>query len=144
MQPRLTLVTLGVMDVAQSRAFYERLGFKASSDSNESVAFFNAGGVALALFCRAALAADAHADNTTPGFSGVTLAHNVGSANEVDAVMAEAAAVGAVIKKVAGETFWGGYAGYFADLDGHMWEVAHNPFWPLDGEGRVTLPGATI
>lgn len=144
MQPRLTLVTLGVADVAAARSFYERLGFKASSDSNADVTFFNAGGVALALFGRAALAADALAENTTPGFSGVTLAHNVGSANEVDSVMAEAYAAGAVIGKAAGKTFWGGYAGYFADLDGHLWEVAHNPFWPLDSEGRVTLPGVSI
>jgi len=141
-QPRITLITLGVADVARSRAFYEALGFKASSDSNADVTFFNAGGVALALFGRSALAADALVDDSQPGFSGVTLAHNVSSAAEVDGVMADAARVGAKIKKPAAVTFWGGYAGYFADVDGHLWEVAHNPFWPMDDAGRVVLPEA--
>lgn len=142
MEPRITLITLGVADIAASRAFYERLGFKASSDSNADVTFMSAGGVALALFGRAALAADAAVENAPCGFSGVTLAHNVRSPAEVDTAMAEASAAGAVIKKPAAATFWGGYAGYFADPDGHLWEVAHNPFWPLDAEGRVVLPGS--
>jgi uncharacterized protein len=141
MQPRLTLVTLGVADVAASRAFYEKLGFKASSDSNPHVTFFNAGGAALALFDRAALAEDAQVHNSAAGFSGVTLAHNVASEAEVDRVMAEAGAAGATQMKPAGKTFWGGYSGYFADPDGHLWEVAYNPFWPLDDAGRVVLPG---
>lgn len=141
MQPRLTLVTLGVADVGKARAFYERLGFKASPDSNPNVTFFDAGGVALALFGRSALAEDAKVDNSAPGFSGVTLAHNVASEGEVNAVMNDAIAAGASVKKPAGKTFWGGYSGYFADPDGHLWEVAHNPFWPLDDAGRVVLPG---
>ncbi|NOT71793.1 MAG: VOC family protein [Hyphomicrobium sp.] len=141
MQPRLSLVTLGVADVAASRAFYERLGFKASSDSNPNVTFFDAGGVALALFGRAALAHDASIENSEPGFSGVTLAHNVASEAEVDAVMLEAVAAGAQLTKPAAKTFWGGYSGYFADPDGHLWEIAYNPFWPFDDAGRVILPG---
>jgi uncharacterized protein len=144
MQPRLTIVTLGVSNVARSRAFYEALGFNASSDSNPNVTFFNAGGVALALFGRAALAEDAHVSDTQVGFSGVSLAHNVASGGDVDAVMAEAAKAGAKIVKSAQKTFWGGYSGYFADPDGHLWEVAHNPFWPLDDNGRVTLPPPSV
>lgn len=142
MQPRLSIVTLGVADVARARAFYERLGFKASSDSNPNVAFFDAGGVVLALFGREALAHDANAANSAPGFSGVTLAHNVTSEAGVDAVMSEALAAGATVTKPAAKTFWGGYSGYFADPDGHLWEVAHNPFWPFDAAGHLVLPDA--
>jgi len=143
MQPRLTLVTLGVADIARSRAFYERLGFKASSASNPHVAFFTAGGVVLAVFGRQDLADDAGVANAPAGFSGISLAHNVRREIDVDAVLAEAEAAGATIVKPAQKTFWGGYAGYFADPDGHLWEVAHNPHWPLDAEGRVLLPGTS-
>jgi uncharacterized protein len=142
MEPRISLITLGVHDVAAARNFYERLGFKASPDSNADVAFFNAGGVALAVFGRAALAQDAHYADTPAGFSGVTLAHNVRSEAEVDAVMREAVAIGATLTKPAARTFWGGYAGYFADPDGHIWEVAHNPFWTFDEAGRVIFQGS--
>lgn len=141
MEPRLTLVTLGVADIAASRSFYERLGFRASSSSNDHVAFFDAGGVAFAVFGRQALADDAGVDNSPPAFSGVSLAHNVSSEADVDRVMAEVAEAGARIVKTAQKTFWGGYAGYFADPDGHLWEVAHNPFWPMDEKGRMLLPG---
>lgn len=140
MEPRLSLVTLGVADVARARAFYERLGFKASSASNESVTFFEAGGAVLALFGRAALAQDATIAPEGSGFSGVTLAHNARSEAEVDAVLAEAAAAGARMVKPAHRVFWGGWSGYFADPDGHLWEVAHNPFFPLDAAGRLQLP----
>ena len=142
MQPRLTLVTLGVADVARARAFYEALGFKASTDSNPSVTFFDAGGVVLGLFGRAALAEDAHVANTAIGFSGIALAHNVRSDAEVDAVIAEAIAAGAKLVKAGQKVFWGGYSGYFADPDGHLWEVAHNPFWTLSEDGRIILPDA--
>lgn len=142
MQPRLSLVTLGVADVARARAFYETLGFRASSDSNTSVTFFDAGGVVLALFGRAALAEDAHVANITAGLSGVALAHNVRSDAEVDQVLAQAVAAGATLLKPGQKVFWGGYSGYFSDPDGHLWEVAHNPFWPLSEDGRVVLPGA--
>ena len=142
MQPRLTFITLGVEDVARARAFYERLGFKASPDSQESVTFFEAGGVVLGLFGRAALAQDAKVENTAPAFSGVVLAHNVSSESEVDAVLKQAEAAGARILKPAQKVFWGGYSGYFADPDGHLWEAAFNPFWPLDAGGAVVLPKA--
>lgn len=140
MEPRITLITLGVADVATSRAFYTRLGFNASTESNADITFMNAGGGALALFGRKALAADAVVANSAPAFSGVTLAQNVRNAAEVDRVMAEALAVGAQVTKPAAATFWGGYSGYFADPDGHLWEVAHNPFWPLDDNGQIKLP----
>ncbi len=142
MQPRLTLVTLGVADVSRARAFYEALGFKASSDSNPSVTFFDAGGVVLALFARCALAKDAHVDDSAPGFSGMALAHNVSAPEEVDAVLAEAVTAGATLVKPGQKAFWGGYSGYFSDPDGHLWEVAHNPLWPLDDAGRIVLPSA--
>ena len=140
MEPRLSLVTLGVADVARSRIFYERLGFKASSASNENVTFFEAGGVVLGLFGRSALAQDASVSEEGSGFAGVALAHNARSEADVDAILAEAAAAGARIVKPAHRVFWGGWSGYFADPDGHLWEVAHNPFFPLDSAGRLQLP----
>lgn len=140
MQPRVTLITLGVADMAQSRQFYEALGFKASRESNDGVTFFDAGGVVLGLFGRAALAEDAHVPDRASGFPGVALAHNVSSDAEVDVVLAEAVAAGAKLLKPGQKVFWGGYSGYFSDPDGHLWEVAHNPFWPLDASGRIALP----
>lgn len=142
MEPRLSLVTLGVADVAKARAFYERLGFRASNASEDNVAFFDAGGVVLALYGREALAEDAcvSGGGARGGFSGVTLAHNVASEKDVDAVLAAAVAVGARLVRPAQAVFWGGYSGYFADPDGHLWEVAYNPFFPLDASGRVVLP----
>lgn len=140
MQPRLTLVTLGVADVARSRAFYERMGFTASSASNPQVTFLDAGGLVLALWSRSDLAADAGIRDDGSGFAGISLAHNVGSPAEVDRVLAEAAQAGATPVKPGHATFWGGYSGYFGDPDGYLWEVAHNPFWPIDVEGRLVLP----
>jgi catechol 2,3-dioxygenase-like lactoylglutathione lyase family enzyme len=139
MEPRLSLVTLGVRDVARARAFYEALGFKGGRSSEESVAFFDAGGVVLALYGRAALAEDATVADSAPGFSGVALAHNARSEADVDAVLAEAVAAGAKLIKPAGKVFWGGCSGYFADLDGHLWEVAYNPYFKLGADGRVEL-----
>jgi len=139
-KPRLTFVTLGVVDVAAARAFYERLGFKASSASRPSIAFFDVGGTFLSLYSRDALADDARASIAGHGFSGVTLAHNVDTEAEVEEVIAEAVAAGAKLVKPAEKTFWGGYSGYFADPDGHIWEVAHNPFLEKDAEGRFVLP----
>ena len=140
MQPRLSFVTLGVADIARARAFYDRLGFSASSASTADVVFYDAGAVVLALWGRSALAADAHLANSKPGFAGVSLAHNVASEAEVDAVLAEAVAAGGAVLKAGEKAFWGGYTGYFADPDGHLWEVAFNPMFPLDAAGRVTLP----
>lgn len=139
MEPRLSLVTLGVSDVRRSRVFYEALGFKAGRASEESVTFFPAGGVVLALFGRSALAEDATVADSKPGFSGVALAHNARSEGDVDKALKEAVAAGAKLIKPAGKTFWGGYVGYFADPDGHLWEVAHNPYFRFDAEGRIVL-----
>lgn len=139
-RPRLTIVTLGVTDIAKARAFYEAIGFKASAASNDSIVFYDAGGVVLALFGRAALAKDANREDSASGFSGVTLAHNVGSEAEVEAALRRAVEAGAELVKSAHKAFWGGYSGYFADLDGHIWEVAHNPFIALDESGRLVLP----
>ena len=136
MNPRITLITLGVGDLPTSRAFYERLGFAARQESTEDIAFMDtASGLVLALFPREKLAEDAHAnanpDGPVPWFPGFTLAHNVSSPEEVDAVLAEAVAAGATLQKPGQKVFWGGYSGYFADPDGFLWEVAHNPFMDL-------------
>lgn len=140
MQPRVSFVTLGVADIARARAFYDKLGFKASSASNPNVVFYDAGGIVLALFGREALAEDAKLDAAGSGFSGIALAHNVNSEADVDEVLREVEATGGRMLKPAQRAFWGGYSGYFADPDGHVWEVAHNPFFPLDAAGRVSLP----
>jgi catechol 2,3-dioxygenase-like lactoylglutathione lyase family enzyme len=140
MEQRLSLITLGVADVARSRRFYEALGWRASGASQpDEVAFFQLGGIALALWRRAELARDAGVPDGS-GFGGVALAHNTRTRGEVDAVLDEARAAGARILKPAGETFWGGYAGYFADPDGHPWEVAWNPHFPLRPDGGLRLP----
>lgn len=139
--PRINFVTLGVADIAGSRAFYERLGLKASSASNASVTFFDANGVVLAVFGHDALAQDAHVDADPPAaYRGVALAWNAASEAEVDAIMAHAQVSGAQLVKSPEKVFWGGYSGYFADPDNHLWEVAYNPFFPLSEEGRVQLP----
>ncbi len=140
MQPRLTLVTLGVADLPKARAFYEAWGWTASSASQPGVAFFQANGLALALFGRADLAKDAHVDDTPTGFPAVTLAYNARSKAEADEVYARAVAAGARPVKPLQDAFWGGYSGYFADPDGHLWEVAWNPFFPLDEQGHLFLP----
>ncbi len=139
--PRVTVVTLGVQDLVRSRTFYcDGLGFRASSTSNESIVFLDAGGPVLALYRRKLLADDANVPSEGSGFGGVTLARNVGSKAEVDAALAAAKRAGATILKAAQEVFWGGYSGYFADPDGHPWEIAYNPHWKLDARGQVVLP----
>jgi predicted lactoylglutathione lyase len=140
LEPRVSFITLGVANVGAARSFYERLGLKASSASQDGVAFFNLGGVVLSLFGRDALAEDACVHRGEAGSASVSLAHNVASEAQVDEVLQEAVAAGAKLLKRGQPTFWGGYSGYFADPDGHLWEVAFNPFMPLDAEGRVTLP----
>ena len=141
MEPRISLITLGVNDLTLSRAFYEALGWRASPASQPGIVFFQANGLALALFGRAALAEDAEVEDRPSGFSGVTLAHNLRSEDEVDRVYAEAVAAGAQAIKLPRKTPWGGYSGYFADPDWHHWEVAFNPFFPLDAAGNLHLPG---
>lgn len=142
MDPRITLITLGVKDLAKARAFYaEGLGWKQSSAGNEHVAFFQLnGGLALGLFGRAALAEDAHITDVGSGFGGVTIAQNQRSKAEVDAVIAAAVEAGGTLLKPAQDVFWGGYSGYFADPDGHPWEIAWNPFFPMDETGGLILP----
>lgn len=129
MKPRISMITLGVSDLPRSIRFYERgLGLP-RMDSPPEVAFFTLNGSWLGLFGRESLAEDAAVPAASEGFPGFSLAHNVGSEAEVDQVIAQAVAAGAVVTKPAGKTFWGGYAGYFADPDGFLWEVAHNPFF---------------
>jgi uncharacterized glyoxalase superfamily protein PhnB len=111
-----------------------------SSASNEPVTFFQTGGMVLALYGKTALAQDAHLAPEGTGFGGIALAYNVRQREEVDAVLAEAQAAGATLLKPAEETDWGGYAGYFADLDGYSWEVAWNPYWELRADASVQLP----
>jgi uncharacterized protein len=139
MEQRLSLVTLGVADLARARRFYEEgLGWKRGNE-NPDVAFYQMPGGILALWSRSSLAEDAGVSDSGASFSGMALAYNARSREEVDAVLAEAAAAGATVVKAAHETFWGGYSGYFADPDGHLWEVAHNPFWTVAADGVVRL-----
>jgi uncharacterized protein len=140
MEPRVSLVTLGVADLTRARAFYEAMGFTTDADLQDDVVFFQAGGMVLGLWDREKLAEDSGVENA-PGWGGVTLAHNVRSPEEVRTVIAEARRAGAEITKEPGETFWGGYSGAFVDPDGHPWEVAHNPFWIIEDDGSVR-PGA--
>jgi hypothetical protein len=139
MEPRISLVTLGVADVGRARVFYEALGWR--GQEVEETVFIQAGGLALVLWSRDKLAADAGiADHGTDGFGGIALAHNVRSEREVDEIIAAAQKAGATVTKPAAPTFYGGYAGYFTDLDGHAWEIAHNPGFPLDADGAITIP----
>ena len=140
-EPRLSLVTLGVADLARARPVYESgLGWPVSPASQGDVVFFTLGGVALALYPRAALAADAGVSAQGEGFAGMTLAHNVRRREEVEAILAAAVAAGARLVKPARDADWGGVSGYFADPDGHLWEVCWNPFFPIDARGALVLP----
>ena len=138
MEQRVSLVTLGVADVARARAFYEALGWQTGAEPGADAIFFQAGAVVVALWGRSELAADSRVGDAG-GWGGVTLAHNVRSPSEVDAVLVEAQAAGATISRPGGKTFWGGYSGVFLDPDGHPWEVAHNPHWTLGEDGSVGL-----
>jgi uncharacterized protein len=140
MEPRISIVTLGVLDMARSRAFYEAMGFRVSGASQGDIVFFQAGGQALALYPWDKLADDAESPPSGDGFRGVTLAHNVREKSEVAPVLAAAAAAGGRIVKPAHDAFWGGHSSYFADPDGHLWEVAWNPFFPIAADGALTLP----
>ena len=138
MDQRLSVVTLGVEDLGRARAFYEALGWETGAGPDDDVVFFQAGGLIVALWSRESLAEDSAVEDTG-GWGGITLAHNVGSHAEVDAVIAEAEAAGATIGRPGAATFWGGYSGIFIDPDGHPWEVAHNPHWTLREDGSVQL-----
>jgi uncharacterized protein len=138
-EQRVSLITLGVRDLARARAFYDALGWATGAAPADDVVFFQSGGLVVALWDRARLAEDSGVADGG-GYGGITLAHNVRSPAEVDAVLAEAAAAGATIARAGAETFWGGYSGVFVDPEGHPWEVAHNPGWELDADGSVRLP----
>ncbi|MFE3629929.1 VOC family protein [Streptomyces goshikiensis] len=142
MEQRVSLITLGVADVARARAFYESLGWRGQEVSG--TVFFQAGGLALVLWGRDELARDGGIDDEraggSGGFGGVALAQNVRSPEEVDAVVAAAERAGATVTRPPTPTFYGGYAGYFTDPDGHVWEIAHNPGFTLAEDGSLVLP----
>lgn len=140
MKQAVSVITLGVADLRRSRAFYERMGWKASSASQDEIVFFNAGGPVFALFKNIALADDAGVSAEGGGFTGFTLAHNVESREAVAAVLDLAVAAGGTLVKPGEDVFWGGHRGYFSDPDGFLWEVAWNPLWPLDADGHLVLP----
>ncbi len=139
MRQRLSLVTLGSTDLPRAVAFYRALGWEPANDwEKQDVAFYESGGMVVALWHRDELATDSAVEDPG-GWGGVTFAHNVGSPEEVDAILAEAEAAGATIGRPGGEAFWGGYTGIFIDPDGHPWEVAHNPHWTIAEDGSITI-----
>ncbi len=140
MRQKLNLITLGVHDIGRSTSFFESLGWKKSSASVEGLTLFPLGGIVLALHPWNDLAKDATVSPESSGFSGITLSHNVSSEAEVNKVLEKAEKLGATVVKPAQKVYWGGYSGYFKDLDGHLFEIAHNPFWELDDAGNVQLP----
>jgi uncharacterized protein len=140
LDPRITMVTLGVSNILRSTIFYESLGWRKSSMSNLDVTFLRLNGTVLSLFGRSSLAEDAGIEDSAPAFSGVTLAHNLNSEFEVEMAFNHALACGARSIKRPQKVFWGGYSGYFADPDGHLWELAFNPFAPLGPDGHMQLP----
>ena len=141
MDQRINVITLGVADIDRSRKFYEQgLGWKRSASSNDNIAFFNAGGIVVALYSRNLLAEDATVSPDGKGFRGVTLAQNVANKDDVKKVLENAEKAGAKIVKPAQDVFWGGHSGYFSDPDGHLWEIAWNPHWQLSKDGSLRLP----
>jgi uncharacterized protein len=140
MEQRISLITLGVPDLKRSTEFYERLGWRRSMANTEGITFFQAGGMALALYPRQELAKDANIAPEGHGFNGISLAYNTRNHEEVDSVLKAAEAAGASILKPAQEAFWGGYSGYFADPDGFLWEVAWNPFFSIAEDGSIQIP----
>lgn len=137
MEQRISLITLGVADLDRAMSFYEAMGWRRAND-DEGVAFYQAGGMVLALWGRDELAEDSVMTDSG-GWGGVTLAYNVRSPEEVDATIEEARQAGATIGREPGPTSWGGYSGLFVDPDGHPWEVAHNPFWTITDDGGIRL-----
>ncbi|OAJ94990.1 VOC family protein [Vibrio bivalvicida] len=141
MEPRVSIITLGVQDLERSYQFYSKLGFPSSKNPEEGIIFFKTGGVCLALYPLDALAKDVSLDMAVvkEGFSGVTLAHNTRSKQEVDEVLALAVSAGAKLEKPAQDVFWGGYSGYFSDPDGYLWEVAYADFWQFNQDGSLVI-----
>ncbi|KLN65048.1 VOC family protein [Vibrio sp. VPAP30] len=141
MEPRVSIITLGVQDLERSYQFYSKLGFPSSKNPEEGIIFFKTGGVCLALYPLDALAKDVSLDMAVvkEGFSGVTLAHNTRSKQEVDEVLALAVSAGAKLEKPAQDVFWGGYSGYFSDPDGYLWEVAYADFWQFNPDGSLVI-----
>ncbi len=140
MEQRVSIITLGVADLKRSREFYERLGWRQSSAKSEGIVFYQAGGMALALYPRDELAKDANVPAEGNGFRAISLAYNTRNHAEVEAVLKDAEAAGAKLVKPAQEAFWGGYSGYFSDPDGFLWEVASNPFFPIAEDGSILIP----
>jgi uncharacterized protein len=141
-EQRVSVITLGVRDLARARSFYEALGWATRAAPEDDVVFFQAGGLVFALWDRGRLAEDSGVEDAG-GWGGVTLAHNVRSPAEVDAVAEEVRSAGGTVVREPAETFWGGYSTAFTDPDGHPWEVAHNPRWTIDEDGYVRLPQST-
>ena len=139
MEQRVSLVTLGVRDLGRARRFYEALGWRTRAEPGDDVVFFQAGGCVVALWGREQLAEDSGVEDSG-GWGGVTLAHNVKSPAEVDAIVDEARAAGAEIVREPAETFWGGYSAALVDPEGHAWEIAHNPRWTIREDGSIELP----
>jgi uncharacterized protein len=146
LEPRISIITLGVEDLDRAAAFYEAMGLKRNKRITEGVAFFQMGGMILALWPRDELAADVSNDNARPAkwrkpeAPGVALAYNTRTEAEVRLILDQAEKAGGRIVKPAQRAFWGGMQGYFEDTEGNLWEVAHNPDFPIDAEGRITLP----
>ncbi|PWU03523.1 MAG: glyoxalase [Bacteroidetes bacterium] len=141
MKQKFHLITLGVADFQRALNFYEKgLGWKKSSASQDDIAFFELGGIVLSLYPRNLLAKDATVDEKGSGFAGLTISYNAETEQEVDEVLKEVEKLGATIVKPAQKVFWGGYSGYFKDLDGHLIEVAHNPYWGFDEKNSLVLP----
>lgn len=139
MEQRVSVITLGVADLERSKAFYEALGWSGQSPPDGDVVFFQAGGLVVGLWGRDQLAEDS-AVSDSGGWGGITLAHNVATPDEVDRILDEAEAAGATIGRRGSKAFWGGYNGVFLDPDGHPWEIAHNPYWPIADDGTIHMP----
>ncbi|KJY82915.1 glyoxalase [Vibrio galatheae] len=141
MEPRVSIITLGVRDLERSYQFYTQLGFPSSKNPEEGIVFFKTGGVCLALYPLDSLAKDVSPNMAAvkEGFSGVTLAHNTRTKQQVDEVLALAVSAGAKLEKPAQEVFWGGYSGYFSDPDGYLWEVAYADFWQFNQDGSLVI-----
>lgn len=143
MEQRVSVITLAVEDLAKSVGFYEAMGFKLAPFGDENFKTFQLNGLILGLYPEDHLMKDAGFSEMKPkgSYGGIALAHNVRAKEDVDAFLADAVAAGGTITRPAEEQFWGGYSGYFTDLDGHGWEVAWNPHWPIDDDGNIFLPG---